>query len=653
MVTKDFASLGQVTGESGYSATETPVSNPLIISIKAKFRYRYLNFSETNTTANGLYGVSSDSDAAPIPFAEFRIFDSAGNQIQQGETDTHGIATFKIPKNPGNYTFKIYSRSYNSYVKVSVLEDTYSNQPYSVSKAFSVTAADISAGTKDLTSAPLFAEADETIAPKIEGGAFNIMFNILLANEYLRRQIGKNNDNTGVPVANPQKWWVADKVTVYWKMGFNPRSYFSNDGSMLSFYSPGTAKLYILGGYNGDVKNSDTDHFDDSVILHEYAHFLEDIYGHSESPGGSHNGNFVIDPRLSWSEGWANYFQAAVLSGSANVDAGTAESDVPASGPRFHYYVDTYGYKATASDSNGGIGIAFDLTEQGQGANFDSVTGRPAGEGTFREVSISRTLYKSSRTSTKNYSSAGVKGGGITFANFWRAFAGEDNVIDSNGINHNSSNPLTYSLRNQTKYPIPNAGLFNFLLTKYVGTTSTLWNAIITEEKQTQGTQDYAFYMDTSNSGTCSFSFSGGWMESTMPRDSVPHSNQLKNNDFFLIKHTQGVTDSFTLNYSTTSPNDIDLDLYVYNRNYVYVEDYYLNGGYDPSAQMAGYSRRNFAIDGGATGTGSETVTLKDQPTGFYLINVKINAYNKIQMTSTATYTLKKNGVTLCASEQN
>lgn len=142
-------------------------------------------------------------------------------------------------------------------------------------------------------------------------------------------------------------------------------------------------------------------------------------------------------------------------------------------------------------------------------------------------------------------------------------------------------------------------------------------------------------------------------MESTMPRDSVPHSNQHKNNDFFLIKHTQGVSETFTLNYTTTSPNDIDLDLYIYKRGYVYIEDYYLNGNYDPSEYIATYSRRNFAIDGGATGSGSETVTLKDQPTGYYLVNVKINAYNKIQMTSTATYTLKKNGVTLCANEQN
>src|SRR6185295_15313242 len=61
-----------------------------------------------------------------------------------------------------------------------------------------------------------------------------------------------------------------------------------------------------------DTDNSDTDHFDNSVIIHEYGHFLEDNMFNSDSPGGSHNGDKVIDPRLAWSEGWGNFIQGAV-----------------------------------------------------------------------------------------------------------------------------------------------------------------------------------------------------------------------------------------------------------------------------------------------------------------------------------------------------
>lgn len=83
--------------------------------------------------------------------------------------------------------------------------------------------------------------------------------------------------------------------------------------SPLSFYKPGERKLFILGGSNGNVDTADTDHFDNSIILHEYGHFLEDVYGKTDSPGGYHNGSSIIDPRLAWSEGFTNSFQGAAL----------------------------------------------------------------------------------------------------------------------------------------------------------------------------------------------------------------------------------------------------------------------------------------------------------------------------------------------------
>ena len=52
--------------------------------------------------------------------------------------------------------------------------------------------------------------------------------------------------------------------------------------------------------------------FDNDVIIHEYAHFLESTLARTDSFGGPHNGTQPIDPRLAWSEGFANFFQAAV-----------------------------------------------------------------------------------------------------------------------------------------------------------------------------------------------------------------------------------------------------------------------------------------------------------------------------------------------------
>lgn len=629
----DFASSGPAMGEPVYMTTATDVTDPMQIKIKSKFKYRDLTFAVGGSN-NGL-GAVNDTGIS-IPFAEFRVFDSTGKQIQQGETDTSGVATFNIPKMAGTYSFKVYSRAYNRYLKVSVLEDTYSNQPYSVTKTFTVTSTDINAGSLDLTATPLFAEADETIAPKLEGGAFNIMFDILLANEYIRRQIQKNGDlQDGTPSDNPNKWWVADKVTVYWKMGFNPRSYFSNDGTMISFYALGTNKLYILGGKNGDVKTSDTDHFDDSVILHEYGHFLEDNYGSSASPGGSHNGNFIIDPRLAWSEGWANYFQAAVLTGAYNFGANQSEDLIPAPA-RYHYYVDTVGYGAS-----GGIGIAFDLGANGRSTSYDNVAADPQdGTGTFREVSVSRTLYKSTRSTSSQYV-AGKYGGGISFQNIWTTFSGE------NTTGNNRSNPVSSSLRNSSYYPIPNAGLFNYLLKANVGSPDAKWGLILSEEKQKATTEDYAFYVDTTNSAACSFGFNYAAVENTF--GGIPRSNQQTNNDFYLYYHTAGSNETLRLDYTQGGTDTLDLDLIIYQKDYIYVEDYYVAAGVS-SPTLVKQSRRVASLDGG-----SESVSLGSLPTGWYVINVKINAYNKTTAAlddGKATYTLKKDGVTLCGKER-
>ncbi|MDG0814770.1 hypothetical protein [Bdellovibrio svalbardensis] len=628
LVAGDFASSGPATSEPEYKATPTVIANPIAVQMKAKFLYRALVFSPSTPTLNGLRDVVASGSALPIPFAEFHIYDSAGNRIQQGETDTTGTAKFNLPKTAGTFTLKVFSRAYNQFLRASVLEDTYANQPYSISKDFTISAADITAGTKDLTSTPVFAQADEHLSTKIEGAAFNILFDILLANEYIRDQIGKNIlDGNGVPSTVAGQWWVADKVTAYWKAGFNPRSYFSTDGANLSFYGMGTNKLYILGGANGDVKNADTDQFDDSVILHEYAHFLEDNYGNSVSPGGSHNGNFIIDPRLAWSEGWANYFQAAVLNGNDQIP-----SDI-----RLRYYVDTIGYKSSAADANGKIGIAFDLTANPRSATYDRIDQDPEDTGLFRELSISRTLYKSSRAGDQLYDTAKY-GGGIIFKDIWTTFSGENNS------GKDRSNPVSTSLRNTGTYPISNMGLFNYLLN--INTTvasKTKWNAILADETQKVTTVDYAHYLSTG--GSCTFKFDNPAPEVNFA--DVPRSNPQMSNNFYLYYHNGSQSESIALTYSNTGTQTLDLDLIVYKKDYVYFEDYYI-GKYSTSS-IANQSRRIASLDGGV-----ETVSMANQPSGWYIIDIKINAYNKsaAALNGKATYTLKMNGVELCGSER-
>lgn len=58
---------------------------------------------------------------------------------------------------------------------------------------------------------------------------------------------------------------------------------------------------------------SDPDEWDDSVIMHEWAHSSDDEYSCDDNPGGTHFVNkLVTDPELSWGEGYPNYYQSAV-----------------------------------------------------------------------------------------------------------------------------------------------------------------------------------------------------------------------------------------------------------------------------------------------------------------------------------------------------
>jgi hypothetical protein len=69
--------------------------------------------------------------------------------------------------------------------------------------------------------------------------------------------------------------------------------------------------IYILGDFSGGV--GDTDEFDESVIAHEFGHYIEDRFGRSDSIGGEHSGSdSLLDLRVAFGEGWGNAFSSMV-----------------------------------------------------------------------------------------------------------------------------------------------------------------------------------------------------------------------------------------------------------------------------------------------------------------------------------------------------
>jgi hypothetical protein len=73
------------------------------------------------------------------------------------------------------------------------------------------------------------------------------------------------------------------------------------------------AFIVLSGGAAGGPDVGDHDEYDDDVIFHEFGHFMAYSFSKPSEIGGPHylNDN-TQDIRLSWSEGWATFFSAAI-----------------------------------------------------------------------------------------------------------------------------------------------------------------------------------------------------------------------------------------------------------------------------------------------------------------------------------------------------
>jgi hypothetical protein len=539
--------------ESSYCSINYPTTTPHTITGTANYNYRAQMCGATACS-----GLSGSTSTRGIPHAELIVRNSAGTIVQCGHTNSDGTFSIIIDKVPDTYTVTVNSRADNSEVKVSVLDDISNNSPYSlISNSFSFVS-----GTASPQAIGTFTANLSTAEQK--GAAFHLLYNFWTANEFLR-------SNSGSPT------FVADKVSAYWKAGFNPGSYVGTS-SGLSFYIKGSRELYILGGLNGNYSTTDFDHFDDSVILHEYGHFLEDVYSKSDSQGGSHNGNFVIDPRLAWSEGFANFFQGAVIR-----QLGGTNDNV-----RGSFYIDI------TNGSN--MGLVFDLNDSGLAAVTDRVAF--VGEGTFREISVSRTLWKTTFSGDGN----------VPFSAVWTAFSS-----------------LTQGIRNSLDY-FRSAGLFNYYLNQIITTSHasrlSAWQAILSNERQNTDTRDYADPVIAITMGTCAKypKALDPVIDSTY---SYARSNLLLSNDFYLYIHN-GSGGTLNLTYTQGGSPAIDLDFYLYRDGYVYQDDYLESIGQSTGGVVVKSDRVYPTFESGA-----ESISLAGLAAGVYLINIKANTFEK------------------------
>lgn len=423
------------TPESSECTTNTSYSGSSTITGTAGFYKRKLK----NKSGNYVLG-DPISSTLPIRYAEVQVLNSGGSIVQCGRTDGSGnikatdmSSTLRIPDVAGTYTIKVVSRGYVTLGEsgipvgknpvifhISVKKDIYSNSVHEISATVSSTGSGSYA-------ANMSASARENDDANVPGGAFNIYNDILSLYLY----VAKNTGTTDITCVN-------GKLNVYWQAGFNPAQYIypsASPGSLspLSFYNRGYSELYISGGRMNALYNQDTDHFDDTVIMHETGHYLEDVCGGMDSPGGSHYGLYRGDPRLMWSEGWGNFIGVHMLRNNVSLIYPNIVSDTSTT-DGWRYYLDTKGYDDTISNTtSGSMLIRINMARAGSTAGaqetvvlssgatryYDQVdsTNNP-GEGHLREVSIARSLFKG----TNSCSSSAYCSGTNYFPQYWLAF---------------------------------------------------------------------------------------------------------------------------------------------------------------------------------------------------------------------------------------
>lgn len=124
------------------------------------------------------------------------------------------------------------------------------------------------------------------------GGPFNIL-------DVARR--GLEYTAANLPAAMP-----LPALKIVWQEGYS---------AFGTAYYPSMTRIYVVN------EPTDTDEYDDPVVMHEVGHFVGFTVSRDSTPGGDHFADDVAqDARLSWSEGWGDFFATAALGQPVYID---------------------------------------------------------------------------------------------------------------------------------------------------------------------------------------------------------------------------------------------------------------------------------------------------------------------------------------------
>ncbi len=292
--------LGMVLFQTGCGGKN---DNPLPLSPFSGTISGIVTYEDKEYDQNGFTGTLTHK---PVRYAEVEIVNSFTNSVLASVvTDAAGAYHMNYTSYYGYpVTLRVIASSSLSDGKVAEVRN-YQGRLYGVSAAVRSPTVNVSI--------PVTNPA---------GGAFNILDVLTTGAEFVY----------GLAIVYPPlvaAYWKADTYSGY------------GTGYCSGSCNPGPG-IYLIGNYGGD-----TDGYDDDVIWHEYGHFIADKLSRDDSPGGTHSlVQNNLDLRLSWSEGWGDFFPGAVKSWITSNDPAIKSAT---SGTSVSRYIDTVGTTAQIS----------------------------------------------------------------------------------------------------------------------------------------------------------------------------------------------------------------------------------------------------------------------------------------------------------------
>jgi hypothetical protein len=248
-------------------------------------------------------GLSRALQWLPAAHARVEVIDEGERVIAHGETDDRGA--FSLTVSPGQRVrVRLQSRTTMLGSDIRVVSDPGTERTF------------------DLVSAPFTVRGGDVVSFRAgvggvePAGAFNILANFVKYLPHVHRAF---------------EGQMTPPLFAFWHRGNNrslPR------GSITAFLGPyarrsGAYALQIQGGDPGHEDSSDSDQFDDVVVLHEFSHYVIGTMAGHFSLGGNHPGHALFFPGLAMDEGFANALACAVAGTSRYWDSAGLEPEEP------------------------------------------------------------------------------------------------------------------------------------------------------------------------------------------------------------------------------------------------------------------------------------------------------------------------------------